>query len=167
MVKKWLKRIFWAGVAVFAGIQLVPVNLTNPPVNSQQALNPPPAVEAILRVACYDCHSNETRWPWYSHVAPMSWMVNNHVTEGRLAMDFSIWASYKPDKQADYLRDIKDAVTNGWMPLSSYLLIHRDAVLTPDQVKIVADWAGATADKLDPPATAEEPTAKPTTLGGT
>jgi hypothetical protein len=136
-------------------------------VNPALALHPPAPVEAILRVACYDCHSNETRWPWYAHVQPMAWMLQNHVTEGRQAMDFSTWANYKITKQADYLRNVKDAVENGWMPLSSYLIIHRDAVLTPEQVKTVADWAGATADQLDAEEPAPASTAKPTTPGGT
>ena len=181
MIKKWLKRIAWLAVAILVAIQFVPtsalkplmeknlepVSVTNPPVDATQALNPPPAVLAVLQVSCYDCHSNETRWPWYAHVAPMSWMLIKHVTEGRHAMNFSTWSSYSPDKQADYLRNVDDAVTNGWMPLSSYLLIHRDAVLTPETAKLVGDWAHATAKQLDPAGTDDnDAPAKPTAPGG-
>jgi len=167
MIKKWLKRIAVAAVADFVAIQFVPVNRTNPPVDAAQALNPPPAVMAVMRVSCYDCHSNETRWPWYAYVAPMSWLVTNHVTDGRRKMNFSTWSSYKPEKQADYLRNVDDAVTNGWMPLQSYLLIHRDAVLTPATAKLVGDWAHALAKQLDPAGTDEDTApAKPSTPGG-
>ena len=181
MIKKWLKRIAIVAVAIFVAIQFVPttalrplmdknlepIPTTNPPVQAAQALNPPPAVAAVMRVACYDCHSNETRWPWYAHIAPMSWMLIKHVTEGRHAMNFSTWSDYKPDKQADYLRGVDDAVTNGWMPLSSYLLIHRDAVLTPEAAKLVGDWAHATAKQLDPSGSEDNDTpAKPATPGG-
>jgi hypothetical protein len=166
MVKKWLKRLGWTLVLIGVGIQFVPVNRTNPPVVAGQALSPPPAVAAIMQVACYDCHSNETRWPWYAYVAPMSWLVTNHVTEGRAHMDFSTWGSYKPEKQANFLRGVDDAVTNGWMPLESYLLIHRDAVLTPAQAKTVADWAHATAKQLDPSGSDDDDDAtKPPTPG--
>jgi hypothetical protein len=150
MFKKWLKRLAWVFVAAFVAIQFVPVDRSNPVVNAQQALSAPPAVDAVLRQSCYDCHSSETRWPFYAYVAPVSWLVADDVKKGRAKMDFSIWASYKPLDQADFLRQIKDAVTEGWMPLSNYLLIHRDAKLTPEQVKTVAAWAGATAHKLDP-----------------
>jgi Haem-binding domain len=154
MFKRWRKRLGLGAFVVFVVIQLVPIKRDDPPVNPALALNAPPAVTAILRQSCYDCHSDQTVWPWYAHVAPVSWFVTHHVNHARAKMDFSHWYAYSVSRQQDYLDQIKDAVTYGWMPLSSYLWIHRDAVLSPAQADTVADWAGNLADSLDssPPA---------------
>lgn len=124
-----------AGIA----IQFVPVDHSNPPVRHDVAA--PAHVAAILRTACYDCHSSETRWPWYSRVAPVSWFVARHVREGRRRLDFSDWPVLDFDAQDDLLDRIAKKVGDGDMPLLSYRLIHPEARLTDAQRQAVVAWA--------------------------
>jgi len=101
--RPWL--IAGAAVAVFGGLQLVPVEKTNPPVRLE--VDAPPAVMEILKRACYDCHSNETRWPWYSRIAPASWFLASHVRKGRGDLNFSDWPIYDFEQQELNLDDIE------------------------------------------------------------
>ena len=106
-MKKKLKWIFAALVAVFALLQLTNPPRTNPPVVPGHDLMdtnpPPPEIAARLRAACYNCHSHETKWPWYSHVAPVSWLVAGDVTRGRERLDFSDWPRALPERAAKRL----------------------------------------------------------------
>jgi len=139
------KRVLaWTGavlVMVLVAIQFVPVQRTNPPVTAEVVA--PAPVATILRSACYDCHSNETRWPWYSHVAPLSWWVVEHVRDGRKDLNFSRWPVFDLDAQAEILRDITDQIEKGEMPLKSYQLGHPEARLDVEQKAILLDWARA------------------------
>jgi hypothetical protein len=121
---KWIRRIVVTGVVVFIAIQLVPYGRDhkNPAVVAD-APWPSDDVRRLARAACYDCHSNETHWPWYSNVAPMSWLVQRDVDDGRKALNFSVW----PDDEAD---DLHDPVEDGEMPPRNYLLLHPDAKLS-------------------------------------
>jgi hypothetical protein len=156
-MKKWIIRIILTLTGIFIAIQFVPVDRADPPVDPAKKLSPPPAVAAILRPACYDCHSNETRWPWYSYVAPVSWWIANHVEDGRRRLNLSDWTDVAQHQgrrpltlggfpattaqvQTKLLGDMETAMLKGSMPLSSYLIIHKDARLTPEQVKVVTDW---------------------------
>jgi hypothetical protein len=131
-----------AGVAVaFAALQLVPVERTNPPVGVE--VDAPPAVMEILRRACYDCHSNETRWPWYSRVAPSSWFVASHVRKGRGDLNFSDWPMYDFEQQEMNLDDIEKQIEKGKMPLRSYLWLHPEARLSEGDRQVLLEWAGA------------------------
>jgi hypothetical protein len=100
-----------------------------------------PQVGAILDRSCQDCHSSHTTWPWYSRVAPMSWIVSKHVSEGREILDFSDWAN-QPNS-ADERMLICDAVSAGRMPLPEYALIHRNAKLSKRDVELICNWAAA------------------------
>jgi mono/diheme cytochrome c family protein len=126
-IEKWVL----VGVAVFSGsllgIQLVPYGRahTNPPVVAEPAWDSQITRELASR-ACFDCHSNETRWPWYAHVAPMSWLVQDHVDEGREVLNFSEWN--RPYDEAD---EAGETVEAGEMPMAAYAWLHRDARLTP------------------------------------
>ena len=121
--------------------QFAPVELTNPPVRSDLAA--PPEIKSILRRACYDCHSNETRWPWYSGVAPASWLIRDHVLEGRRRLNFSIWGDYAYDSgtEAQKLSEIAKFATNGKMPPWYYWATHPGARLTRTEREAVARWA--------------------------
>jgi hypothetical protein len=130
-------------VLLLALAQLVPVRRDAPPVTAD--VGAPPPVDALLRRACYDCHSHETRWPWYAWVAPASWLVADDVHEGREHLDFSAWDTYPPGKRAKKLDRVADAVTKGWMPYWPYLIVHRDARLAPAEVDAIAAWARAAA----------------------
>jgi len=155
-VKKKLKWLFVAALVVFVLMQCVQPAHTNPPVKSDfiAATAPPPPIAAIFRTACYDCHSYETRWPWYSHVAPVSWDLVRDVNYGRDNLNLSEWPTNEPARMIKKLGTMADDIESGDMPLSKYTLIHRDARLTPAQRKDLEDWLNATAERLQPPAAA-------------
>jgi hypothetical protein len=149
-MKKKLKWIFVALVAVFALMQFINPARTNPPLppgGDISATNPPPQIAALLHAACYDCHSYETKWPWYSHVAPVSWLLVSDVNGGRERLNFSDWpkdserAAKKMDRMSEEL-DYKE------MPPAKYTLLHPEARLTPDQRKQLMQWLDATAEQL-------------------
>lgn len=114
--------------ALFAALQLVPYGKThqNPPVRGEPAW-PDAEVRALAQRACFDCHSNETQWTWYSYVAPASWLVERDVMKGRSELNFSEWTT----GGASEAEEASEAVLEGEMPMPIYTLIHRDAVLTP------------------------------------
>lgn len=128
-------------VAALGLAQLIPVERTNPPVS--QDVPAPAEVKTILRKACYDCHSNETVWPWYSHVAPASWLVANDVEEGREHLNFSVWDTYKAKRQAKKLEELAEEVGEGEMPLWFYVPFHPDAKLSAQEKQTLVSWGNA------------------------
>jgi hypothetical protein len=122
------------------GFQFIPVDRTNPPVQSE--IQAPDSVMAILRGACYDCHSNETSWPWYSFVAPMSWLVVSDVHEAREHMNFSTWNDYDEDERIELLEEAWEEVEDGDMPLWFYLPLHPEAKLSDADKKLLQGWVG-------------------------
>jgi hypothetical protein len=136
MKKKW---IIIGIVVLIIAIQLWPVERTNPPVSAE--LQAPPDVKAVLRTACYNCHSNETHWPWYGYVAPVSWMIADDVMEARDDMNFSEWDSIPAGDRPAMVKHIWKMVNEGKMPLPMYRLMHPEARLTEDQKKILQDWS--------------------------
>lgn len=136
--------IYRTGIAltlILIGIQFVPVDRTNPPVKSE--VSAPSDVQAILRRSCYDCHSNETKWPWYSYVAPVSWFVADHIHEARGDMNFSEWPTFDFELQEHSFEDIEEQISEGKMPIRSYTLIHRDARLSQVDRDALLRWARA------------------------
>lgn len=131
-------KVLIAVLVAFIAIQFVPVNRTNPPV--EQEVSVPPAVKAILKTSCYDCHSNETKWLWYSYVAPVSWLVANDVKEAREKLNFSTWNKYDAEKRADHLEDIWEEVSEGEMPLTIYLIMHAEARPTDKEKATLHNW---------------------------
>jgi hypothetical protein len=105
-------------------------------------MNVPQNIEAVLSRACADCHSNETNWPWYTNVPPVSWLVASHVQGGRSHMNFSEWNTLQaqPGGAGDRLQGICKEIQSGGMPLTSYLLIHWNAKLTSDDIRAVCEW---------------------------
>jgi hypothetical protein len=128
-------------------IQFVPVSLTNPPIESD--MSAPPEVKAIMKVSCYDCHSNESVWPWYSKVAPISWLLANDVEEGRAKLNFSTWNKYAPDKQSRLIAEAMDEVREGGMPPWFYVIKHSGAKVSPESLKVLETWAGS-SQKANP-----------------
>ncbi len=126
-------------LALFGAIQLVPVDRTNPPVEEEVPV--PPEVRDVLVRACYDCHSNETVWPWYAHVAPVSWLVARDVHEGREALNFSTWNRLTTREQVEALRESWEEVEEGEMPLWFYLPTHPEARLTDRDRALLRAWA--------------------------
>lgn len=134
------RKLLIAVVALLVIAQVVPFPpADNPPLG--QEVPAPPAVRTILRVSCYDCHSNETVWPWYSHVIPMKWLVRGHVMEGREHLNFSTWEQYTPERASRRLEDVVEMVQEGKMPLPSYLRLHSDAALSPENQSRIIEWA--------------------------
>ncbi|MFZ0890381.1 MAG: heme-binding domain-containing protein [Candidatus Binataceae bacterium] len=130
-----------AGLALSAVVfaaQLVPAKRTNPP--SLGNLSAPPQVEATLRRACYECHSNETRWPWYSRVAPLSWLMVRDVTLGRKEVNFSEWGSYYPATRRRKLEWIGRSLHEEKMPPWSYRLRHPGARLSEADRTALERW---------------------------
>lgn len=138
-----LRLLRWGAftlLAVFAGMQLFQPDRTNPPVVAD--VGAPPEVEEILRGACYDCHSHETRWPWYAYVAPISWWLVEHVDHARGDLNFSRWPEYDLEEREDAFEGIREQITKDEMPLRSYRLLHRSARLTDAQKETLLRWAG-------------------------
>jgi hypothetical protein len=148
MAKRYARYVIGGLVALLVLAQLVPVAKTNPPQRDVPA-GVPAAVLEVLRPACYDCHSNETRWPWYAAVAPMSWLVAHDVNEGREALNFSTWNAQPPAKQAKQRREIWEEVSEGEMPPVIYLPLHPEARLTDAQLAILKTWKGDAGSEAD------------------
>ena len=139
-----MKRHYVVGMTVAASlvglIQLVPVARTNPPISKD--LSAPPTIESILRRGCYDCHSNETRWPWYAHLAPASWIVARDVNQGRKHLNFSTWDKYSDDPGTVIrkLKRVGELSANGQMPRWYYLPAHPMARLSGADREVIAKW---------------------------
>jgi hypothetical protein len=137
-------------LVVFIGAQFVRPVRDNPPTPAGSSLiaKTPPQVTSILDRACRDCHSNDTRWPWYTNVTPTNWLVANHVHHGRDHLNYSLWASYDEDDQDKFLGNMCSLTQRRRMPLPSYLVIHRDAKLSDADIKTLCDWTEKMRDML-------------------
>lgn len=146
---KWLKRIGIAAIVLLVVIQVYQPRRTNPAVDPKQeihgVLNVDPAVANVMHRACNDCHSNRTEWPWYSRVAPASWLVVSDVDRGRAAVNFSEWGRYSAKDQQKHLKEVCSEVTEGEMPALQYTLIHRNAKLSADERTAVCRWTKSLA----------------------
>jgi hypothetical protein len=148
-VKKNLKWGFVGAGLLFAALQFTTPRHTNPPVKSDflTVVDVPSKMAAMFRSACYDCHSNETRWPWYSQVAPMSWQIAQDVNDGRQQLNLSEWPS-DPKRAWKRMEDMSEEIDQKDMPLKKYTLIHKDARLTDDQRNDLTQWLDAQVDLL-------------------
>ena len=108
----------------------------------------PSNVQGILKTACYDCHSNNTNYPWYSHIQPGAWLMASHINEGKAMLNFSQFGELSIRKQQSKLMDIANQVKDGEMPISSYTLIHTNAKLSVSQKQVAINWAIALKDSL-------------------
>jgi hypothetical protein len=150
-MKKKLKWIFVALVAVFALMQFINPARTNPPITPGGDISttnpPPPQIAALLHAACYDCHSHETKWPWYSHVAPVSWLVVSDVNDGRERMNFSDWPK-DSERAAKKMERMSEELGYKDMPPAKYTIIHADARLTDAQRQELIHWADQEAERF-------------------
>jgi Haem-binding domain len=151
-MKRLLKWALPAMIIVFALLQFTNPARTNPPLppgGDIAATNPPPPeITALLHAACYDCHSYETKWPWYSHVAPVSWQVVSDVNDGRERLNFSDWPRALPERAAKRLDRVSEEVGYKDMPPGKYTLIHAEARLTDAQRQQLIHWAEQESEKL-------------------
>jgi hypothetical protein len=149
-MKRFGRLVKWGALAfcvAFIVIQFVPVSHTNPPV--QGDFRSSTEVVSVLRRACYDCHSNETVWPWYSRVAPVSWLIAHDVNEGRAALNFSTWNQLDAKKQAEAVKDSWKEVAEGEMPTWYYVALHPEARLSPNDQSVLRAWSGSAAGGED------------------
>jgi hypothetical protein len=152
-VLKWVFILLVLGIVViqFFRPERVSLNqMTADDLNNKMQV--PGNVQGILKRSCYDCHSNQTYWPWYSNVAPVSWLVADDVNNGRKKMNFSEWGKLAQSKQEKRLTDICDEITQGDMPLPKYLIIHKDAVLSQADKDAICGWInslGIDSDSTD------------------
>ncbi|WP_288442746.1 heme-binding domain-containing protein [uncultured Chryseobacterium sp.] len=127
------KIIFWTLVA-FALIQFFPIDRTNQPVDKKvnfvDARKSPEKIRTLLKNACYDCHSNETVYPKYAFIAPVSWSVKSHVNEGREHLNFSVWGTYNKDLKENMLTKSVQTIQNKTMPMPGYIVYHKEANLS-------------------------------------
>jgi hypothetical protein len=108
----------------------------------------PGDVLLVLKKSCYDCHSNHTSYLWFDHISPVSWWVANHIKEGKIELNFTEFGNYSAKKQLHKLKEIKETVEKGEMPLRSYLIMHRNATLTNTQKSILIDWTKKVTDEI-------------------
>jgi Haem-binding domain len=139
-----VNRVVVVAVAFFLGLQVVPVDRKNPPVDPSQSIYAterlPAKVAMTLRRSCHNCHSDQTRWPWYSYVAPVSWMVAHDVHAARRQMNLSEWAGYSERKREEKLNGICEQVVNGDMPEGKYAFLHRRARVAEDERAAICEW---------------------------
>ena len=125
---------------ILIAIQFIPVNKTNPPVTAE--LNAPAEIMSVFKKSCYDCHSNETEWPWYSFVAPVSWIVSGDVKDGRLHLNFSKWGNFSRKDIVKMKEEIWEEIERGKMPLGKYIFMHPEAELDQKETDLIKEWAG-------------------------
>jgi hypothetical protein len=159
---KWIKRIAIGLLLVFVGIQFIQPDKDNQSMDMtndiSKVVTVPDSVHALLKVSCYDCHSNFTNYPWYSNIQPVGWWLKDHIDEGKQTLNFSEFAALKPRPGGRYsttqalqdhkLEEVAEMVEEGEMPLQSYTIIHRDSKLTDTQKKMITDWVTSARQQL-------------------
>ena len=152
VVRKILKWIFIVLACAFVIAQFWRPARTNPAIDPTQAseahLQMTPQVAAIIDRSCSDCHSNKTRWPWYTNVTPVSWFVVDHVNDGRRHLNFSEWGKLNQSQKEKKLQEICEEVADGNMPLPTYTPLHPGSKLSPDDVKALCEWANAERERI-------------------
>jgi|JI8StandDraft_2_1071088.scaffolds.fasta_scaffold01015_9 hypothetical protein len=152
-MKKIIKKILFIGLIIFLLMQLYQPtrnesfeqDITG---NFTKVYNVPKNVEIILRTSCYDCHSNNTYYPWYSYIQPARFFMERHIKEGKEELNFNEFGNYSKRRQNSKLKAISKEIESNEMPLSSYTLIHKNAILTASQKKKVLDWINKIEDSI-------------------
>jgi Haem-binding domain len=144
LVKKILKKLVIILVIIFVGIQFVPTDRNESSeilkTDFIEVFNPPEEIKSILKISCYDCHSNNTIYPWYNKIQPISYLLESHIDEAKEELNFSEFGSYSKRKQKSKIKSLIKQVKKKEMPLPSYTLMHWDAVLSDDQILEFTDW---------------------------
>ena len=144
MMKKYVKKILLGLFVVLIVIQFFPVEYNRSeeatPADISTALQVPTDVQTIFTTSCYDCHSNNTKYPWYSKIQPGSWFMANHIAEGKEELNFNEFGNYSKRRQKSKLKSIASQIKDDEMPLFSYTLIHRNASLSEAQKQKVLNW---------------------------
>ncbi|UZT96097.1 heme-binding domain-containing protein [Chryseobacterium fluminis] len=137
------KIVFWCLVG-FALMQFIPIDRVNKPidhkVNFVEAKKTPEKIAGLIKRACYDCHSNETVYPKYAYIAPVSWSVKSHVNEGREHLNFSVWDTYGKELKENMLDRAVESIQNKMMPMPGYIVYHKEANLSSAERKLLANY---------------------------
>ncbi len=133
------KVILISIAAIVIIIQFIPVERNNPPI--QEEIDAPQEVKNILERACYDCHSNKTEWPFYSYIAPVSWIVAGDVHEAREHINFTEWNNYSAKDREEIKAEIFEEVEEGEMPLKGYTILHPESKVSEVEIEILSKWA--------------------------
>ena len=146
------KKIFLGLLIVLAIIQFIqPVrNKSNGMLSTDitKTISIPENVHDVLKIACYDCHSNNTSYPWYSRIQPFGWLLAKHIKEGKAELNFNEFGSYSPRRQISKLNGIANSIKDNTMPLGSYTLLHKNARPSKEDKVLIIDWATRTKDSL-------------------
>jgi len=153
-MRRFLKILLLIIISLFILIQLYPRPVKN--INANITKNdfsitntPPMAVQNILKKSCNNCHSNNTVYPWYSHLQPVSWWLGDHIEEGKKELNFSEFGTYSPRKKYKKLEEMYSEVKDDKMPLSNYTIIHKDAILNVDEKQLFLSWVDAESKKME------------------
>ncbi len=152
-MKRTLKKIILPILLIaFVGIQFIPTNRNQSdeilPSDITKVFEVPDNILQLLQNSCYDCHSNNTNYPWYNKIQPISWMLENHIQEGKEEVNFSRFGDYSTRKKKSKFKSIISQLKDGEMPLWSYTLIHRSAQLSEEERKMLVDWMQAQREAL-------------------
>ncbi len=154
-MKKRIIRIILTIIIALILIQFFPIDksvpYTDPALDFFVVKNPPRKIIAILKSSCYDCHSYKTRYPWYSNVAPVSWILKSHINEGREHLNFSEFGKYSREASYLALTGMKKEISDKEMPLKSYLLIHEEARLTDEMRNELVTWLSSGSNDIEVP----------------
>jgi Haem-binding domain len=152
-LKKILKIILVVLLVVFIIIQFFkPARNAAPEIATNEieaSYSVPNDVKQVLKVSCYDCHSNTTIYPWYSNIQPVAWFLSNHIADGKREINFSEFSTYSLSRQYKKFKEIGEQVKGDEMPLFSYTLIHRNAVLNPSQKVLLENWAASSMKEME------------------
>ena len=143
-----MKKIFFGLLGILVAIQFIRPNFNNPNIDEKMTLHADEKVMTVLKKACYDCHSNETNYLLAHNVAPASWVIANHVKEGRVALNFSQWENIDSTTKTTRIKRAKQLVSNGLMPIASYTMFHKEAKLDPSEKEILEQFFDKQLEKL-------------------
>ena len=146
------KKIIVALLIVFIAIQFVqPAHNTSGQVlttDITKVLLVPDSVQMLLKTACYDCHSNNTNYPFYSYIQPIGWLLNNHIQAGKKQLNFNDFGLLPKRRQASKLKSIANQIKDEAMPLPAYTMLHKNAILAKDKKDLIINWANTLNDSL-------------------
>ena len=149
---KIVKIIAIVLLVVFVGIQFIPSSRNQsdsvPSTDFMLVNNVPKNIQNKLQISCYDCHSNNTQYPWYNKVQPVAWFLEDHIKEGKAELNFNEWNSLSTRRKTSKLRSIIKQIENGEMPLDSYTFIHRDARFSEAEAEEIINWVTQLKDSL-------------------
>ena len=147
-----MKKVLIIVIVFLVAIQFITIDKTNPPLEMSKdfisTTNPPSDLGTVIKSSCYDCHSHHTKYPWYSNVAPVSWLIKDHINNGRNHLNFSTWADYSEKKKDHKLEECIEMVKSGEMPMNGYVMLHDEAEITHENKMKLISWFTELRDSL-------------------